>query len=88
MEVKQEITIELVGFSSGQKQNKTFRLDVSPPLESAVSEVKLFVDSQNTKINYTLYYNGKFITLSMARDLELQVKEGDLFKVIPIMGGG
>ena len=88
MEVRQEVTIELVGLLSGQSRKNTFQTRVSSALENAVDDVKSFIDSKNTKMNYTLYYNGKFITRSLASEMDLKVKNGDMFKVIPIMGGG
>lgn len=88
MEEKQEVIVEFVGLFKSEASRGRFSLPVSAVIGEALEEVRSFIESKKLKMSYTIYLNGTFITRSSVKNSDLRVRQGDVFKVFPIMGGG
>lgn len=87
-EERREVRIEFVGKKRTGEDDAGETLLVPSSLEEALAAVRKKIAAAGSKISYTIYYNGRFISRASVKGSGRTVENGDVFKIIPIMGGG
>jgi len=64
-----------------------FSMNVNKNLYTALEEIKGAVKKKKSYSNYIIYLNNKFIGKIQKND-EVVISPGDIFLIIPILGGG
>lgn len=83
-----EVRLAIFGWSGSGPKGKRRSIVVPDNLPDAVSRIHTWLIDRGFSNPYMLYFNDSFVPSLMRREGTVTIRDGDEFRIIPIVAGG